>query len=235
MDDTGAPPDQSGSFAPVSDPILGAAARVFARRGFATATLGVIADEAQISRSTLYRRYGTREELFEATLLHEVQPQIARSQRTLLGPGPFDLRVEQMLVDAASAFRQNPCLSLLFTDGVRLGDLIGSEGPLLRMLHEVLAPVFGEAQESGVMRPGLDPMETAAWMVQLLVFVDTVSGGDEEATRRAIRTYLTPVLVPDEVRFHGPDERTGSTVLGQLVNQLDHARALAADLKQILP
>jgi AcrR family transcriptional regulator len=56
--------------------VLGAAARVFARRGFAAATLDEVADEANYTKGAVYSNFGSKEELFLAVLEQRLANQV---------------------------------------------------------------------------------------------------------------------------------------------------------------
>ena len=57
--------------------VLEAAARVFARRGFASATLDDVADEANYTKGAVYSNFGSKEDLFLAVLEQRLASQIA--------------------------------------------------------------------------------------------------------------------------------------------------------------
>lgn len=70
--------------------IIEAAAAVFGREGFAGANLDVIAQEAGVSRQTLYNRHGDKEKLFVAVV------------------GDLTARMAAVCVDSMSAFPIDP-------------------------------------------------------------------------------------------------------------------------------
>lgn len=71
--------------------ILTAAVRVFARRGFAAATMRDIALETGLSTGSIYRHYPSKETLY-AELLDQAVAGLAALTDDLAGPGrPFDL------------------------------------------------------------------------------------------------------------------------------------------------
>ena len=54
------------------DRLFACAAEAFRRHGFEAASLDAIAREAGISRTTIYRQFGSKAELFRAAALHSV-------------------------------------------------------------------------------------------------------------------------------------------------------------------
>lgn len=71
------PPDRSSArrspaARPTDDELLDAARAVFAERGYAQATMGLIADRADSTKPTLYAHFGDKAALFRATVTREV-------------------------------------------------------------------------------------------------------------------------------------------------------------------
>ncbi|MEQ0559790.1 TetR/AcrR family transcriptional regulator [Amycolatopsis sp. NEAU-NG30] len=71
------PPDRSSArrspaARPTDDELLDAARAVFAERGFAQATMDLIADRADSTKPTLYAHFGDKAALFRATVTREV-------------------------------------------------------------------------------------------------------------------------------------------------------------------
>ena len=67
------------------DRLFACAAEAFRRHGFEAASLDAIAREAGISRTTIYRQFGSKAELFRAAALHSVED-LRRRARTI-APG----------------------------------------------------------------------------------------------------------------------------------------------------
>ena len=55
--------------ADTEDKILDAALKVFARKGFDAATTRVIADESEFTEMTLFRKFGTKKNLFREVMI----------------------------------------------------------------------------------------------------------------------------------------------------------------------
>ncbi|NLE78638.1 MAG: helix-turn-helix transcriptional regulator [Rhodococcus sp.] len=68
-----------------------AAVRVFARRGFAAASIRQIADEAQISTGSIYRHYASKEELFDELVEQAARGLGAAAAKLSAGGDPIDL------------------------------------------------------------------------------------------------------------------------------------------------
>src|SRR5438270_2933484 len=69
--------DRSGRRAQTRARLLGAAARVYARRGFDSATLDEVAEEAGFTKGAVYDHFGSKEKLLFALLDEHLAAQIA--------------------------------------------------------------------------------------------------------------------------------------------------------------
>lgn len=94
------PPLPAPGAKPFGDPVLDAAALCVQRKGFDNTSLEEVAAEASVSRTTLYRRFGNRENLFKALLHERSSPFRSWSRQVLMGPGALEERLETVLVHA---------------------------------------------------------------------------------------------------------------------------------------
>jgi AcrR family transcriptional regulator len=76
--------------------ILGAAARVFGERGYATTTLDQIAAESKVTKPILYRHFDSKKALYLA-LLERHRDDLPRFFERVPADLPFDQRVEAIL------------------------------------------------------------------------------------------------------------------------------------------
>jgi AcrR family transcriptional regulator len=110
--------------------LLSAAAKVFARRGYDGASISEITSEAGLTSGAIYAHYGSKAELFNATLEAYAEKDLdlflsAGSERvadaiTAIG-ATFDHREEtesSLLISAVVAARNDPEVSRLLHDGV---------------------------------------------------------------------------------------------------------------------
>jgi AcrR family transcriptional regulator len=77
--------DRTERRARTREALLGAAARVYARRGFDGATLDEVAEEAGFTKGAVYDHFGSKEKLLLALLDEHLSEQIAE-QRSLFDP-----------------------------------------------------------------------------------------------------------------------------------------------------
>jgi AcrR family transcriptional regulator len=111
--------------------LLGAAAKVFARRGYDGASIAEITSEASLTSGAIYAHYGSKAELFVATLRAHMQRDLDQllgrgsgvdlvERITSVGAG-FDQREpteESLVVSAIIAARSHPEVAALLVDMV---------------------------------------------------------------------------------------------------------------------
>ena len=117
----------------ISRAILAAATNEFFRSGFEDARMETIAEAAGVSKSTLYERYPTKQELLRAVIAIHVAGW-ARDWEDKGGPVPTDLR--QRLKHRARGFMEYFC-----SDGFEIFERLFTNSPsmdeLRRLRHEV--------------------------------------------------------------------------------------------------
>lgn len=136
--------------------LLSAAAKVFARRGYDGASISEITSEAGLTSGAIYAHYGSKAELFNATLEAYAEKDLdlflaAGSERvadaiTAIG-ATFDHREEteaSLLISAVVAAGNDPEVSVLLQRGVA-----GRE--------KLFRSLIASAQESGALAADLSP------------------------------------------------------------------------------
>ncbi|MEL7231181.1 MAG: TetR/AcrR family transcriptional regulator [Pseudomonadota bacterium] len=104
--------------------IVDAALKVFARDGFALSKMDTIAEEAGISKGTLYLYFESKDELFEGMVKGKMLPLLERLQSEMMAAGD-DLSASEMLSVHMRFFYRN----VLNTDRRHIMRLIMAEGP----------------------------------------------------------------------------------------------------------
>ncbi|MBK5258119.1 MAG: TetR/AcrR family transcriptional regulator [Thermoanaerobaculia bacterium] len=84
-----------------------AAMRVIARRGIAAATMQEIADEAEVSKGTIYLYYKDRDELVEKTFENAIRDLHMRLDTALESDGSFEQRLRGALHQLIGFFKDN--------------------------------------------------------------------------------------------------------------------------------
>jgi AcrR family transcriptional regulator len=181
------------------------------RFGLHRLTMDSAAAAAGLSRPTLYRRFGSRDELVEAVIIGELRDFLTELEHRLAGLPTREWVVEGFAMTLAAA-RENTLLRRLLTvdQDVALPYLTIGAAPGLAVAREFLAQRIGHAQAAGEAPAFSDPEPVAEVLVRLcqslLLTPDgqLPDGQDPGAARAFARSYLTP-LVTDLLATEGPD------------------------------
>ena len=175
--------------------LLAAGETCFERNGVAATTMEHVADEAGVTRMTLYRHFSSRDELLVLVLL-EIWERESTKLAVIIERQPD---VASMLVEGASYF--------VATIASRpfLLDLVRSEGPggwgTLEGAH-LLSDTFGDylrpyvAAHRREFRATID--DTIEWLMRQVLLLLTVSprrGLTPKEVRRQARTFIVPSVV----------------------------------------
>lgn len=85
--------------------LLHAAGRIFARQGYAAASMEDIAFEAGIGKPTVYRYFAGKEDLFAAVISEALDDLEKRLDEALLLPGTFEQRLIRLIGEMVPTFR----------------------------------------------------------------------------------------------------------------------------------
>jgi AcrR family transcriptional regulator len=101
--------------------ILDAATAVFAAQGYDRASMAAIAERAGVTKPTLYARFGSKEELFEAALKREYEVRTARLFAAFSGVNreAFRDRLHRLTSTYFQLIRDRPEGVLLIAEGER--------------------------------------------------------------------------------------------------------------------
>lgn len=174
--------------------ILDAAAELIARDG-TEVSMEAIAERAGVTRMTVYRKLGTREELLVAVLLDQSRV-VVDGLMELLGDErrPFAERVVDAVVLVVMTARTSPVLRVYAQNITpRQVDELDREDRFLGAVWALFLPSFEAAEARGELRA--PARRTLDWVLRQILLQLTVPGsfGDDEA---ALRTELDLFLVP---------------------------------------
>jgi AcrR family transcriptional regulator len=158
--------------------ILTAAARIFARQGYAATTVDQVAAEARVSKLIVYRHFNSKRELYTAILV-QVGERLASVARP---PAPVSAD------DAAAAMHHaTATLAGTFAVARQLPDgfrLLHRHAPLEPEFAEHAAALAGGAAEAEGMLANVDDPLIRGWMARLIsrtvdeAFLDWLDHGD---------------------------------------------------------
>ena len=187
--------------------VLEAASIVFCRDGFASASLELIAAEAQVSRQTIYNHYGDKEKLFVAVVKDMTERANVGLFATISSFPDNPANLESELIDFATRLARN---CMCNRDCIVLRKLIQAEGQRYPELFApwrelgperawaAIAARFAKLHHAGYLE--IDNPDIAARQFQALVNADLYVGtllGDKptdaevrSAATMAVRTFL---------------------------------------------
>lgn len=155
--------------------VVSAAARVFARDGFAAASLREVAGSAGTDLAGLKAHFRTKDDLARGVIVEQNRRMVAALDQALLRHGP----VEALIHASRAVADQLRGGDAVLRAGVRLGVELGWTEPLVAAQHqgwvEHVSGLLARAQESGDVSDGLDAGELGATVVAYFTGVHTMS------------------------------------------------------------
>ncbi len=184
--------------------IVEAAASCVDRFGLTKTTVEDVAQEAQVSRATIYRYFRDRDELMLEVLLTDLDASMDRPVSDFFAPLDTPKDLATAIVDLATAvlhaIREDPKLHhLLERDSPGVSATIsGASRALFTRSAEELVPHLTVARERGLVRPHVDVDDAAEWILRSILSLLIVEGPaphDPDDERRLLDQFLIPVIV----------------------------------------
>ncbi|HZK04788.1 MAG TPA: TetR/AcrR family transcriptional regulator [Actinomycetaceae bacterium] len=175
--------------------ILEAAESCFLRFGIAKVTMDNVAQQADVSRATLYRYFRDRDTLIEASVRRRNEHFVRRSHERLAQYGTFAERLEEGLCEDIRRAHDDSVARILTTAPRLTSPQSGHPTLAAEMALEIWEPILQEARTSGELREDLDFADIADWLSRLeLMFVSQF--GDDQSAFEQIRSYTQKFIVP---------------------------------------
>jgi AcrR family transcriptional regulator len=210
LTDRPARPAPWGDRPPVDDEeararLLDAAEICYERRGVGRTTVDDIAKEVAVHRTTVYRYFGTRDDVLAFVMLRETEGVIAVAKSALERDGPFGDRLLDALDGALSIVEGSRWLSILFSpESLTMAVSASASGAFRDRIRGILRPHVEAAKIHGELREDLDPDATADWLVRVaqMLLMERVAGIQDETTdrRSVFRDFVIPGLISHRVR-----------------------------------
>ena len=180
--------------------ILDAAREQFMTFGLRRSTVDDVAKRARVSRVTVYRRIGNKDELVQECLMREYRRFTAEVDAAVAGLPTMEQRMEEGFVLLLRHFRDHPLIGglLHLEPETMLPFLTVESGPTFVAMREYLATRLRRAQrEEGLAES--DPTPVAELMVRITVSfllnpVSVFELDDADQARTFVRRYLAPLL-----------------------------------------
>jgi AcrR family transcriptional regulator len=165
--------------------ILEAAAQAFAERGL---DVGVaeIARRAGVGNATVFRRFPTKEALFEAILEDRIAEVEAAAMQAASNDDPFAAIVEFLEAGAAMQARDRGFFQATEQHLLEHPEILEKH----RCIADAVAPLVTRAQEAGVLRDDVGTTDVLGLMKAAVACLPAVPGIREDGWRRPLAIML---------------------------------------------
>lgn len=181
--------------------ILAAAESVIARHGISKTTMDDIGRQAGVSRPTVYRYFGDRDNLLAALIERRTRMLFDRARGHIFGFESFADQLVEGLLYLVDHGRRDPIVRILV--GPECLDvttpIVNGSTLVAELTAEMWEPVLQRAIQCGEIRSDLDTRNVGQWLalVQfILVGRRDVTGTDDSETRALLRTFVLPAFLP---------------------------------------
>ncbi|MCK9897226.1 TetR/AcrR family transcriptional regulator [Frankia sp. AgB32] len=180
--------------------LVAAAQRVLVARGTSRLTVDAVAKEAAVVRSTVYRYFGSRDELILGVVLSRVDNGMRRVLGMLEHPDDAARSVVDLLMHSIGLVAGDPLNEMMFSGESRwlVTSLELRSEAVADAFHLHLGPLLERWRAQGQLRADLDLRETSRWMntVALLLLGPPWATRPDEAKRDFVERYIVPGLLP---------------------------------------
>jgi AcrR family transcriptional regulator len=189
----------SGNATEAREQILAAAENVIARYGVSKTTMDDIGKQAGVSRPTVYRYFGDRDNLLGALIERRARMLFDRARTYIFGFESFDEQLVEGLLYLIDHGRRDPIMRILVGPeylGVTT-PIVNGSALVAELTAEMWEPVLRLAIQRGEIRPDLDLLAVGQWLalVQfILVGRHDVTGTDDPGTRMLLKTFVLPAF-----------------------------------------
>jgi len=179
--------------------LLEAAGRCIARRGNARIAMAEVAEEASVTRSTLYRYFPTRTDLISALLLSRAEALVAAAVAALHDPKDAAGSLKQLILHPLETVSGSPISHALFSpesEGLAVSVEFESDA-IFELAHRHYAPLLTAWQADGQLHADLDLTTTTRWIMAVSVLLVSPPLRDLSIAerRKLVDQYVVRALV----------------------------------------
>lgn len=180
--------------------ILDAAGRCIVRRGNTQFRMGEVADEAGVSRSTVYRYFPGRDDVLLGLMLARVDSALAELVRSLPAPDDPVRSVPEMVLARVESVDGNALNEALFAaESTAVASALekGSE-PIVELLLRHYGPLLDRWKAAGLLYPDVDFRSIVQWLHTATLFLLAPSWRFRPAAdkREFVEQFVVRALVP---------------------------------------
>ena len=138
--------------------ILGAAVRVFARRGYHDSSMAVVAKEAGVATGTIYLYFEKKQDLLVTLFQRHLTEYMARCEPALASETPGVPRLRRLAEHHLAFFANDRELATVFQIHIREPDPLLAEGirPTVAAYFDLIGGVIAAGVEAGAFSSDLD-------------------------------------------------------------------------------
>jgi AcrR family transcriptional regulator len=181
--------------------ILAAAETVIARYGVSKTTMDDIGKQAGVSRPTVYRYFGDRDNLLGALIERRARMLFDRARQYIFGFDSFAEQLVEGLLYLVDHGRRDPIVRIL-VGPEHLGvttPIVNGSVLVAELTAEMWEPILQRAIQRGEIRSDLDVLAVGQWLalVQfILVGRRDVTTTDDPGVRAMLATFVLPAFLP---------------------------------------
>lgn len=181
---------------------MDAAERCFIRYGVMKTTVEDVAKTAKVSRATVYRYFGGRDDIILGVVTRDARRFFERLARRLAAGGDVgDVIVDGVLFTVREV-RADPHLQLLFAPDVVgvTASLAGASDALFAETTTFLTPFLENARKAGALRADIDIADAVEWVLRAVISLLLFEGPKRRSApqqAKFLRTFLVPALIND--------------------------------------
>ena len=175
---------------------LYAGMRCILKLGIRKSTMDEFAAEAGVARITLYREFGTREELVRAVIAHRAAAFNRRfAMKTEHIPG-FVLRFQLFLMASVNIARRNKVTREVISGPI---DFTEPGSVLYRITHDLWQPILERAKIDGEVPAHIDVDSAVEWILIMEAFFSRL-GADSSLSKSHLENLVHTFVLPAFIR-----------------------------------
>jgi AcrR family transcriptional regulator len=179
--------------------ILDAALRCYQQFTYQEASMGQIAREAKVSRTTIYRHFENREEVVLGVITRELYKVIGVLGERVTSDASFGEFIVETLVLADEQVRSSPVFELLLREtSVLLSRVPSYTDEIVALTGAYFLDRFEAARAAGELRDGVEFSEFMDWLCHIGASYIIMSFGDSGGFRAMLWRYLMPAVMREE-------------------------------------
>jgi AcrR family transcriptional regulator len=185
----------------ISERILDAALELCAESGVRNLTMDDVAERAGVGRMTVYRRFGSREQLEEVLAVREARRCLAELDSTVDPGAPVPDQIAQGLLTTLRLIREHPLLERMsrVEPAAALAALRDEGTSIFAMSRAFMAARIREGKKAGTVDKAVDPEQAGELLSRigfsfLLLPESALPLQDDGKMREIARTLIAPIL-----------------------------------------